>query len=126
MLYRWDSVYPVPAGEPDALTTYYGGQGAFSAGLGIQYIIDRDSLVQPLIDAGTPASVLVHQLCGIVANLPGVHNEHGGISDGALFLASCNAPDGIANRVTPASKLLNHLQLGWRVEGVSQVATWLN
>lgn len=126
MLYRWDSVYPLPSGEQDWYTTYYGGTGFYSKGKGIQFIIDRDSLIQPLISAGVPSSVPVYQLCGNAADIPGVHNEHTGISDGALFVASCNATDGIPNRVATTTLLLNHLELGWKTSAMGQIVTWLN
>ncbi|GII32281.1 esterase/lipase family protein [Planotetraspora mira] len=125
MLYRWDDVYPLPATEQDWYTTYYGGTGFYTAGRGIQYAIDRGSLVVPLINAGTPASVPVYQLCGNTPDMALLHNEHTGPSDGAVFVASCSAPDGIANRAATAVLGLNHLKLGWASSSMSQVATWL-
>jgi hypothetical protein len=125
MLYRWDGVYPLPTGEQDWYTTYYGGQGYYTSGHGIQYSIDRGSLVQALIDAGVRASVPVYELCGSSPTMPLLHNEHTGPSDGAVFIASCAATDGIANRAAEATLALNHLQLGWKPEAEAQVATWL-
>jgi hypothetical protein len=125
MLYRWDDVYPLPETEQDWYTTYYGGQGFYTSGRGIQYSIDQGSLVQPMINAGVPASVPVYELCGNSPTMPLLHNEHTGPSDGAVFVASCSATDGIANRTATTTLGLNHLQLGWNSGAESQVATWL-
>jgi hypothetical protein len=125
MLARWDHVYPLPAAEQDWHTTYYGGPGFFTAGRGIQHSIDQGSLVQPLINAGVPASVPVYQLCGSSPTMPLLHNEHTGPSDGAVFIASCTAADGIATRASTVTLALNHLQLGWAAGAKSQVAGWL-
>jgi hypothetical protein len=125
MLARWDGTYPLPTTEQDWYTTYYGGQGFYTAGQGIQWVIDRQSLVAPLLAAGTPASVPVDLLCGNTPDMAGLHNEHTGPSDGAVFIASCTAPDGIANRAATATLSLNHLELGWASVAMTQVATWL-
>jgi hypothetical protein len=125
MLARWDDVFPLPTTEQDWFTTYYGGQGFFTQGRGIQFAIDQGSLVRPLINAGVPASLAVYQLCGSSPTMPLLHNEHTGPSDGAVFIASCTATDGIANRVSAATLALNHLQLGWASNARSQVAAWL-
>ncbi|MCO5999490.1 esterase/lipase family protein [Actinoallomurus rhizosphaericola] len=125
MLYRWDDVYPLPTTEQDWYTTYYGGQGYYTSGRGIQYSIDQGSLVQPLIDAGVPASVPVYELCGNSPTMPLMHNEHTGPSDGAVFVASCTNTAGIANRAASATLALNHLQLGWNSGAEAQVASWL-
>ncbi|GIH22799.1 hypothetical protein Aph01nite_11090 [Acrocarpospora phusangensis] len=125
MLYRWDDVYPLPATEQDWYTTYYGGTGFYTYGRGIQWAIDRGSLVSPLIAAGTPASVAVYQLCGNSPDMALLHNEHTGPSDGAVFVASCTAPDGLTTRAGTATLGLNHLKLGWSTTAMSQLATWL-
>lgn len=125
MLARWDGTYSLPTTEQDWYTTYYGGQGFYTAGQGIQWVIDRQSLVAPLLAAGTPASVPVDLLCGNTPDMAGLHNEHTGPSDGAVFVASCTAPDGIANRAATATLSLNHLELGWASVAMTQVATWL-
>ncbi|WP_084957458.1 esterase/lipase family protein [Thermoactinospora rubra] len=125
MLYRWDDVYPLPAAEQDWYTTYYGGTGFYTQGRGIQWAIDRGSLVMPLIAAGTPSGVPVYQLCGNRADMALLHNEHTGPSDGAVFVASCSAPDGVANRAAVATLPLNHLKLGWASEARTQITTWL-
>ncbi|MEV0166656.1 hypothetical protein B0I32_131101 [Nonomuraea fuscirosea] len=125
MLYRWDDVYPLPVAEQDWYTTYYGGTGFYTAGRGIQWAIDRGSLVQPLINAGTASSVPVYQLCGNMPDMALLHNEHTGPSDGAVFVASCTATDGIANRAATVTLPLNHLKLGWSSSAMSQLATWL-
>ncbi|MBO3744836.1 hypothetical protein J5X84_02060 [Streptosporangiaceae bacterium NEAU-GS5] len=125
MLARWDGVYPLPTTEQDWYTTYYGGTGFFTQGKGIQYSIDQGSLVAPMISAGVPASVAVYELCGSAADMPLLHNEHTGPSDGAVFIASCNATDGIANRAATTTLSLNHLRLGWDPTAEAQIATWL-
>lgn len=81
--------------------------------------------MRPLIDAGTPSSVPVYQLCGNVPDMALLHNEHTGPSDGAVFVASCAAGDGIANRAATATLALNHLALGWSASAMSQLTTWL-
>lgn len=125
MLARWDSVYPVPAYEQDWYTTYHGGTGFFSGGRGIQYVIDRQSLVQPIVRAGTPSELPVYMLCGTAPTMMGMHNEHSGPSDGAVFVRSCESTQGVGRvggvRKTP----LNHLELGWSGPGTSQVVSWL-
>jgi hypothetical protein len=125
MLYRWDDVYPLPTAEQDWYTTYYGGTGLYTAGHGIQYAIDQGSLVRPLINAGVPASVPVYELCGSSPDMALMHNEHTGPSDGAVFIASCQATDGIANRAATATLALNHLKLGWDSAAMAKVAAWL-
>ncbi|NUR83014.1 MAG: lipase, partial [Nonomuraea sp.] len=109
----------------DWYTTYYGGTGFATAGRGIQWAIDRGSLVRPLIDAGTPASVPVYELCGNSPDMALLHNEHTGPSDGAVFVASCTAPDGIASRAAAVTLPLNHLKLGWATTAMTQIRTWL-
>ncbi|HWV84743.1 MAG TPA: hypothetical protein VNZ62_04800 [Capillimicrobium sp.] len=125
MLARWDGVYPLPVAEQDWYTTYYGGTGFFTYGRGIQWAIDRDSLVAPLLAAGTPASLPVHLLCGNAPTMAGLHNEHTGPSDGAVFVASCAAGDGIGDHAATATLALNHLQLGWAASARAQIASWL-
>lgn len=67
----------------------------------------------------------VYQLCGSANDMPFLHNEHTGPSDGAVFIASCRATDGIANRVAAVTLPLNHLKLGWHPDAMSQIASWL-
>jgi hypothetical protein len=125
MLYRWDDVYPLPTAEQDWYTTYYGGTGLYTTGHGIQYAIDQGSLVRPLINAGVPASVPVYELCGSSPDMAPMHNEHTGASDGAVFIAGCQAADGIANRAAATTLPLNHLKLGWDSGAMAKVAGWL-
>lgn len=125
MLARWDGIYPLPTFEQDWYTTYYGGTGFYTSGAGIQAAIDAGSLVAPLIAAGTPASVPVYTLCGSSPDMAGLHNEHTGPSDGAVFVASCTASDGIANHAGNQTLSLNHLELGWEPGARAQIASWL-
>ncbi|MDO4240893.1 triacylglycerol lipase [Micrococcus sp.] len=126
MLARWDSTYPLPAWEQDWYTTYYGGTGFFSSGRGIQYAIDRQSLVQPIVRAGTPEGLPVHLLCGTSPTMLGMHNEHTGPSDGAVFVRSCAAPDGIRTLAGVKQTPLNHLELGYSGPATDQIVAWLN
>jgi hypothetical protein len=125
LLARWDDVFPLDTTAQDWFTTYYGGQGFFTNGHGIQWVIDRQSIVAPILAAGTPASVPVYELCGSAPTFVGLVNELTGPSDGAVFIASCAAPDGIGNRAAATTIAINHLQLGWNSTAMSQVATWL-
>lgn len=125
MLARWDGVYPVPTYEQDWYTTYYGGTGFYTGGRGIQYYIDRQSLVAPIVAAGTPSTLPVYLLCGTAPTMVGLHNEHTGPSDGAVFLASCNSSQGLGKLSGTATPALNHLQLGWSSTSVNQVIAWL-
>jgi hypothetical protein len=125
MLARWDDVYPLPAAEQDWHTTYHGGNGFYTKGRGIQYAIDQGSLVKPMVEAGVPGEVATYQLCGSTPDMPFLHNEHTGPSDGAVFIASCKATDGIGNRTATATLPLNHLRLGWDEAAEAQMAEWL-
>lgn len=126
MIARWDATYPRPWWEFESNIVWNGGSDGLIDAPGIQAIIDSQSIIQPLIVAGVPSSVGVYQLCGNAATLPGgLHNEHTGASDGALFVASCNATDGIANRVATKTLFLNHLELAWRTSAMDQVEKWL-
>lgn len=125
MLKRWDATYPLPSYEQDWYTTYYGGQGFYSGGQGIQAFMHL-SLVDQLRAAGTPADVRVHNLCGDRANIALIHNEHTGPSDGVVFVASCNDSTGSSNHGGSAVLYLNHLALGWQSSGMTQIRNWLN
>lgn len=125
MLARWDATYPLPTAEQDWYTTYYGGTGVYTAGRGIQWAIDRDSLVSAIVRAGTPASLPTYLLCGTAPTMAGMHNEHTGPSDGAVFVASCTARDGIGNLAGTATPYVNHLGLGWESAATTQIVRWL-
>ncbi len=125
MLARWDAVYPLPTYEQDWYTTYNGGDGFFSSGRGIQWVIDRQSLVQQIVDAGTPSSLPVYLVCGTAPTMAGLHNEHTGPSDGAVFLASCSSSKGISRLAGTSMPFLNHLQLGWSAPSTTQIIKWL-
>lgn len=125
MLARWDHVYPLPAYEQDWWTTYHGGTGFFTGGKGIQYAIDRQSLVKPILAAGIPRAVRTYLLCGTAPTMAGLHNEHTGPSDGAVFVRSCASSTGIATLAATSKPALNHLQLGWAATSSSQIVRWL-
>jgi hypothetical protein len=126
MLARFDSVFPLPTGEQDWFTTYYGGQGFFTAGLGIQQAINQGSLVGAILAAPTPGSLPVHLLCGAAADIPTIHDEHTGPSDGVVFIRSCSSTRSIGNlRGNVLLSTVNHLELGWAQPAMTQVETWL-
>ena len=127
MLARFDGVFPLPTAEQDWYTTYYGGQGFYTAGLGIQRAIDQGSLVGTVLAAPTPTSVPVHLLCGGAANIPTIHDEHTGPSDGVVFISSCSSTRSIGTiRGNVLLSTVNHLELGWAQPAMAQVETWLS
>lgn len=126
MLARWDQVHALPAYEQDWYTTYYGGRGFYTSGPGIQQAIDRSSLVQTIVQAGTPNDLPVYLLCGTAPTMAGLHNEHTGPSDGAVFVLSCASEQGIGNHADTARPFLNHLELGWSRTSADQVVEWLS
>ncbi|MFI5529783.1 esterase/lipase family protein [Kitasatospora sp. NPDC051853] len=126
LLARWDGRYGVDQLTQDWWTTYYGGQGYYTSGQGIQAAIDAGSLIAPLHAAGTPAAVPAYLLAGGSADLPGLLNENRGPSDGIVLTASALDTTGI--RTVGGTKLftdLNHLELGWAPAAATQVAAWL-
>ncbi len=130
MLYRWDDVYDIPIDNQDWYTTYHGGQGFVSSGLGIDVAIGQGSLVQEILDAGVPASVPTYLLCGDTLGdsnneIPVLPNEVSGPSDGVVFIESCADETGIATLGDSALIVQNHLKLGWHPEGVEVVLGWL-
>ncbi|MGW1178030.1 esterase/lipase family protein [Kitasatospora sp. NPDC002543] len=127
LLARWDGTYGVDTTAQDWWTTYYGGQGFYTSGQGIQAAIDAGSLIAPLRQAGVPAPVRTYLLAGGSADLPGVLNEGRGPSDGLVFTASALDTTGIAT--VGGTRLLaglNHLELAWAPDAASQVNTWLS
>lgn len=126
LLARWDGRYGVDGSAQDWWTTYYGGQGFYTSGQGIQAAIDAGSLIAPLQQAGVPASVRTYLLAGGSADIPGVLNENRGPSDGIVFTASALDTTGIATiGGTRLLTGLNHLELAWAPEAESQVDNWL-
>ncbi|MGW4649932.1 esterase/lipase family protein [Kitasatospora sp. NPDC004289] len=127
LLARWDGRYGVDQLTQDWWTTYYGGQGYYTAGQGIQAAIDAGSLIAPLQAAGTPAAVPAYLLAGGSADLPGLLNENRGPSDGIVLTASALDTTGI--RTVGGTRLLtdlNHLELGWSPAAAAQVTAWLS
>lgn len=125
LIARRDGVAPRNPFELGSDVVWNGGTSPIINAPGIQSIIDTQSIVQPLLDAGIPVGIGVYQLCGNAATLPGLHNEHTAISDGAVMLDSCNATTGIGNRVATTTLPLNHLQLAWHPLAVNQIEIWL-
>ncbi|BCJ37302.1 hypothetical protein Athai_48050 [Actinocatenispora thailandica] len=126
MLARFDQTYGVDQTQQDWYTTYYGGQGYYTKGPGIQAAIDAGSLISRIQQAGVPASVSTYLLAGGSPSVVGIFNEDRGPSDGVVFESSALATAGIA---TVAGTALvtgaNHLELGWYPAVESQVANWL-
>jgi hypothetical protein len=125
MLARWDSVYPVPPTSQDWFTTYYGGLGFFTDGLGIDVAIDQGSLIAPIQASPSPAAVETYLLCGTTPTIPIIPNEISGPSDGVVFIDSCLDDTGITNVAGAELIPVNHLQLGWSTIAMEQVASWL-
>lgn len=126
LLYAWDGVYGVDQTQGDWYTTYYGGQGYYSYGYGIQEAINEGSLVGTMRSAGVPSSVPTYLLSGGTADIPGFLNENRGPSDGIVFLASASDTGGI-HAVGGNVEVVgdNHLKLIWESTAASQIDTWL-
>ncbi|GAA3200625.1 esterase/lipase family protein [Nonomuraea roseoviolacea] len=126
MLARFDGAYGVDQTQQDWYTTYYGGQGFYTSGPGIQAAIDAGSLISRIRQAGVPASVATYLLAGGSPSVVGIYNENRGPSDGVVFVSSALSTAGVG---TVAGTALvagaNHLQLGWYPAVESQVASWL-
>ncbi|OMI35262.1 hypothetical protein SPAR_32226 [Streptomyces sparsogenes DSM 40356] len=126
MLARWDGVYGVDGAAQDWYTTYYGGQGVYTAGSGIQAALDAGSLIKPLHNAGVPASVTTYLLAGGSPDVVGIFNENRGPSDGVVFIDSALDTTGIAKVGGTATVVgANHLELGWNTSVAAQVSAWL-
>ncbi|MEU6788593.1 hypothetical protein ABZ912_56210 [Nonomuraea angiospora] len=126
MLARFDGTYGIDQTQQDWYTTYYGGQGFYTSGPGIQAAINAGSLISRIQQAGVPASVATYLLAGGSPSVVGIYNENRGPSDGVVFVSSALSQVGIG---TVAGTALitgaNHLQLGWYPAVESQVASWL-
>ncbi len=142
MVAMWVDEYPLtyladnglgPYATVDTLSTYWGEgdyTGLFAQGRGIQFTIDQGSLVEPIVEAGIPATVETYLLCSEItsmgAYIPGIPNEIAGPSDGVVFVDSCAAPDGIGTLVEAEVLIdVNHLQLGWSEPSVDSILGWL-
>ncbi|MGE5673976.1 MAG: esterase/lipase family protein [Mycobacterium leprae] len=126
MLARWDQTYALPTTDQDYYTTYYGGNGYYTKGDGIDAAIQQGSLVSTIVSAGIPSAVSTYLLCGDTADIPTIHNEHTGPSDGVVFIKSCQSTTGIGTvSANVLATGLNHLKLGWATSAESQIATWL-
>ncbi|MEU9796732.1 lipase [Streptomyces sparsogenes] len=127
MLARWDGVYGVDGAAQDWYTTYYGGQGLYTAGSGIQAAIDAGSLIKPLHNAGVPASVTTYLLAGGSPDVVGIFNENRGPSDGVVLIDSALDTTGVAKVGGTATVVgANHLELGWNTSVAAQVSAWLS
>lgn len=126
MLARWDGTYGVNTSTQDWYTTYYGGQGFYTNGTGIQAAINAGSLISTIQGAPTPAAVPVYLLAGGSASIVGIWNETRGPSDGVVFVNSALSTTGVTTvGATTLVASANHLQLGWTGAVTSTVAGWL-
>ncbi|HEY0452054.1 lipase [Actinophytocola sp.] len=127
MLARWDGTFGVNTSTQDWYTTYYGGQGVYTDGPGIQAAINAGSLIARIQAAPTPASVPVYLLAGGSPSIVGIWNETRGPSDGVVFVASALDTTGVTTvGATTLVSSANHLQLGWATTVMSTVAGWLS
>lgn len=127
MLARFDGTYGIDQSQQDWYTTYYGGQGVYTSGPGIQAAINAGSLIQRIQQAGVPASVQTYLLAGGAPNVVGIYNENRAPSDGVVFETSALDKTGIGNVAgTALVTNANHLELGWDTTVAAQVAAWLN
>ncbi len=126
MLARFDGTYGIDQTQQDWYTTYYGGQGFYTAGPGIQAAINAGSLISRIQQAGVPAAVKTYLLAGGTPNVVGIYNENRGPSDGVVFESSELSTTGVGTVAgTALVAAANHLELGWYPGVESQVATWL-
>lgn len=126
MLYRWDGTYGIDETQGDWYTTYYGGQGYYSYGYGIQEAINEGSLIAKMRSAGVPSAIHTYLLAGGTADIPNFLNENRGPSDGIVFVASARDTGGIHSvsaNVEVAGD--NHLKLIWESTAASQIDAWL-
>ncbi|GLZ78134.1 hypothetical protein Afil01_29410 [Actinorhabdospora filicis] len=126
MLARFDGAYGIDQTQQDWYTTYYGGQGFYTKGPGIQAAIDAGSLIARIQQAGVPATVQTYLLAGGAPTVVGIFNENRGPSDGVVFISSALSTVGVATvSGTATVATANHLQLGWHSSVEAQVAAWL-
>jgi pimeloyl-ACP methyl ester carboxylesterase len=125
MLAKFVNDYPLPVGEQDWYTTYYGGQGFYTKGNGIDAAIQQGSLVDTILNAGIPATIQTYLLSGDQNDIPAIHNEHTGPSDGVVFISSAAAVQGIGNVAGNVTVQQNHLELGWATASANQIDQWL-
>lgn len=116
LLSPFDSRYPLSTLELDWLTTYYGGEGFMSASKGIREAIrEGGDFMAELNRRPADPGVQIAVLAGSKADIPFVHNEHTGPSDGIVFTTSSLHTDSITRGGAPLLKKtllpLNHLEL---------------
>jgi len=88
--------------------------------------MNQGSLVNTIRSAGIPGSVATYLLCGDTNDIPTIHNEHTGPSDGVVFIASCTDTTGIGSVAgNVVMNGLNHLKLGWAEAAMAQINAWL-
>ncbi|MFC4766017.1 hypothetical protein [Effusibacillus consociatus] len=72
-----------------------------------------------------PSSIQTYLLSGNQNDIPTIHNEHTGPSDGVVFIDSASSAEGVGNLAGNVTVPLNHLELGWGTEAAEQIHTWL-
>lgn len=126
MLARFDGTYGVDQSQQDWYTTYYGGQGYYTQGPGIQAAMNAGSLIARIQQAGVPSSVRTFLLAGGTPSIVGIFNENRGPSDGVVFESSALDGTGVGNLAgTALVASANHLELGWDSGVEAQLAAWL-
>lgn len=125
MVAKFDSLYALPTAEQDWYTTYYGGLGFYTDGDGIDLAISQGSLVSTILNSGIPSTVRTFLLSGNMNNIPTIHNEHTGPSDGVVFINSAASTQGVGSVSGNVTVGLNHLQLGWGTAAANQISSWL-
>ena len=116
LLYRWDAHYPVSVLEPDARTTYEGGQGLVSESRGIDAAIAAGGhFIDRLRKHPLPRGQEVAVLAGDMPTMTTVRTETDGPSDGVVFVASATHTDdlveGGAKLVAREVLHANHMEL---------------
>lgn len=130
LLYRWDHKYPLPKGEPDWWTTYYGGQGLLSRSEGIDKAIAAGGhFIDVLRRHPVARAVKLGILAGSRADLDTAHNEDTGPSDGIVFVESATHTDdltrGGAEVLASQTLPLNHMELIYAPAAKSWIASFL-
>ena len=73
-----------------------------------------------------PEAYPVHLLCGGAADIPTIHDEHTGPSDGVVFIRSCGSTRSVGSlRGNVLLATLDHLELGWAQSAMARVESWL-
>lgn len=132
MLRKLVGTHPLESGPLDVNSTYYGGWGYLfgSYSYGIDYALEQSpgSVIEGLRNTYTvPESISTYLLCGTENDIPWPWPNEAETSDGTVFTDSCDDETGIG-RVPAGGNVqiaVNHLELPWSSESMSQVESWL-